>query len=134
MRPLADLVRLGEPAAELVVKLVQGYDTEVVDEQALGVRRGTPDPRILDPSHQIEVSVERFRAEGHAGEATAGSLERDGGLGHRVAKRSASGHQVNEPVIQPDDLDGLAGEMALDRPLIVAHPAMLAQRRGRSSR
>jgi hypothetical protein len=43
VRALADLIRLGDPALELVVELVEGGHPEVVYEQSLGVRRGSPD-------------------------------------------------------------------------------------------
>src|SRR5262245_32106819 len=101
-----------------------------MDEQALRVRAGAQDARILDPTLEIEIAVERGVLRLEAGEAAPASLQADRGLRHRVGERSARLGELDEAVIQSDDTLGLVVQVLLDRPL-VGHGARLAFAPGR---
>lgn len=54
-----NLVRLAEPASELLVQLVEGIDAEVMDIHALGIGIGPGDPRVLQAAWRVKVSPQR---------------------------------------------------------------------------
>jgi hypothetical protein len=55
----ADLVRLAEPASELLVQLAGAVDAEVMNVQTLGVSAGPDDSLIFHAARQVQVSPQR---------------------------------------------------------------------------
>lgn len=66
MASLSNLVGLSDPVGELFIELIEGRYAELVDEQAFGIRRSSPDSWIFHLPLQVEVSIEpqilRFRS------------------------------------------------------------------------
>jgi molybdopterin biosynthesis enzyme len=58
MGTVADRVGLPQPLGELVIEFGRGHDSEVMHEEALRVRTGTSDPRVLDATLEVEKAVE----------------------------------------------------------------------------
>src|SRR5262245_41589180 len=99
---LTDRVRLPEPSAEHAVQLRQLDDAELMHEQALRVRVGSPDTRILDLTLEVEVAVESCLSRLEPGEAAAASLQRDRRLRDRVREQSAFLGELDEAAIEGD--------------------------------
>src|SRR6188768_3460693 len=116
MRAGADCVCLSQPSGKRRIELRERDDPEVMDEQALRIRAGTADARILDATLEIEVAVERRLLGFEAGESAPASLQGDRGLRHRVREGAARPDELDEAVVEAHDVVGLAEQVALDRP------------------
>src|SRR5262245_10955815 len=99
----ANRVCLSEPFGKLRIELRERDDPEVMAEQALRVRAGTPDARILDATLEVEVAVEPGRLWFETGESAPASLQADGGLRHGVVEGAARLDELDEAVVERDD-------------------------------
>ena len=123
MLALAHRVRLPQPVGELGVELGRGDDPEVMHEEALRVRTGMPNARVLDATLEVEVAVERRLPRRQAGEAPAASLEGDRSLRDRIREWATRLGELDELAVEIDDLLGLLAQVSLDRPLVGRGPS-----------
>src|ERR1700722_725830 len=94
-----DLIRLAEPASELLVQLAEAVDAELMNIQALGIRARSGDSLILDPARQVEVSPQRAQSEDGSGEAPPRALERDRTFGNGIGERAACFRQLDKSAV-----------------------------------
>lgn len=125
VRASANLVSLAHPPGEDVVKMFRVRHPELMQKQARGVRRRSPDTRITHLALQVEVPIKPPLSRHRARKPAPGSLQGNGRLAHAQRERAAAIRQGDKTAVEPHDPFRPAGQMAFDTPRLSVRPRHL---------